>query len=89
MTLIEVKGTQMDSADQRYSHLSQPGIYDDDDCCPCTRHIVRLPNGSLFDLGDAEKTVPQIHIFDEGGKNTGRHVSVDQITIVPTPFSHL
>ncbi|MFA6525205.1 MAG: hypothetical protein WCT33_02935 [Patescibacteria group bacterium] len=62
-----------------------PGIWDEDGCCGGSeRHIARLPDGTLFDLGNAGATKHLCHIFADG-RDTFQHHPVDQLEIVTPP----
>ncbi|PIS42820.1 MAG: hypothetical protein COT24_01670 [Candidatus Kerfeldbacteria bacterium CG08_land_8_20_14_0_20_40_16] len=77
---VKVIGIPLPGED--YTHLCKPGIYDGGDECPgSSTHIARLRDGRLFDLGPAEKTASQVHVF-EGGQDTGRHIPVEWLRIV-------
>ncbi len=78
MQKVKVAGTRMDSSQLRGLG---PGIWDDDNGCQSnTRHVVVMPDDTVFDLGPAEETSNLLHIFKKG-TDTGKHISLDQLEI--------
>jgi hypothetical protein len=84
--LIEIRGvpvTPGSPLDKRTP--SAPGIWDDDHGCGgSTRHMARLANGTLFDLGNAGSTKHLCHIFD-GETDTFDNHPVDHLDITTPP----